>query len=300
MDVNASTKLLSVIGNPIEHSMSPSMHNAAIKDLGLNYIYVAFKVEEKNLATACNGFRSLGIKGINVTIPHKVAIIKYLDEIDPIAKGIGAINTIKNEDGILRGKNTDGEGFLLSLKNAEFDPKNKKCLILGAGGASRAISFILGTTAREIAITDLFPDVAETLKKNLDTFYSQKNISDIIGYEVHPKFRHITLNPNYIANELEDTDLLINATPVGMYPNINQSPLDYMNITLKSNLFVFDAVYNPLETKFLKNAKSFGCKTLSGINMLVNQGAAAFEWWTGKKPNLELMKSACMKKLKIE
>ncbi|MCP4763092.1 MAG: hypothetical protein GY870_15050, partial [archaeon] len=161
------------------------------------------------------------------------------------------------------------------------------------------ISFMLGTTAEEIIITDLYPEVAEKLKVNLESFYSQPKISQKLGYKPNPKIKTISLKNNEIKEELTNTDLLVNASPVGMYPKSKISPLDGMKIKLDSNIFVFDAVYNPLETKLLSDAKLAGCKTLSGINMLVNQGVAAFEWWTGNKPNSELMLKTALKKLNI-
>ncbi|MBD3350570.1 MAG: shikimate dehydrogenase, partial [Candidatus Lokiarchaeota archaeon] len=170
--ISAKTKILAVIGDPIHHSMSPTMHNAAIEELGLDYVYIAFHVLPEQLEQACNGFRALQISGINVTIPHKVEIMKYLDEIDPIAQGIGAINTIKNDNGKLLAKNTDGEGALMSLESAGFDLTDKKCVIMGCGGASRAVSFMLGTKARELVMTDLVPEVMDTLHEQLCSFYS--------------------------------------------------------------------------------------------------------------------------------
>jgi len=297
--ITAKTKILAVIGDPIEHSMSPTMHNAAIEELNLDYVYVAFHVKSNNLEWACYGFRALDIKGINVTIPHKVEIMKYLNEIDPIAKGIGAINTIKNEDGKLIGKNTDAEGFMKSLEDAGFNPSGKKCLILGCGGAARAISFILAIKAKQIIITDIVPEVMNNLYKNLNEFYSNEEFKESIGIKNTPTFKKIPLNQQALELELKDLDLLVNATPIGMHPNSNSSPLDGLNITLNSNIFVFDAVYNPIKTKLMKDAEKLGCKTLSGIDMLVNQGALAFEWWTGYKPNNKLMKEAAIKKLNI-
>ncbi|MHA1727586.1 MAG: shikimate dehydrogenase [Promethearchaeota archaeon] len=308
MEIDASTKILGVIGDPIEHSMSPTMHNAALQkiatlqEVGLNYVYVAFHVKKEHLKVACEGFKALEIRGINVTIPHKVAIMDYLDEIDPIARGIGAVNTVKNENGKLIAKNTDGEGALLALKNAGFDAKGKKCLIVGAGGASRAVSFMLGTLAEEIVLIDLYPKVAETLKQNLTAFYSQSNISELLGPHAQPKFRTADLKPKSIKEELRNSHLLVNATPIGMYGSkfFGKSPLDGMSIDLREDLFVFDVVYNPLETKLLADAKSAGCRTLSGINMLINQGVIAFEWWTGKKPDPEVMLHAALIKLNVK
>lgn len=300
LEITAKTKVLAVIGDPIEHSMSPTMHNAAINALNLDYIYVAYHVKPDQLHAACIGFCALGIKGINVTIPHKVNVMQYLDEIDPIAQGIGAVNTIKNENGKLIGRNTDGEGMLMALENAGFDPSQKKCLLIGAGGAARAISYILATKAKEICVSDLYPEVADKLRGNLQSFFSKTDILDKLKLSKAPLIRAIPLNEESFKSELKNTDLLVNTSPIGMHPEFEtRSPLDEMNIKLPSNLFVFDAVYNPMETKFLRNAKKMGCQTLGGIYMLVNQGAIAFEWWTGIKPNYSLMTEAAIRKLNI-
>ena len=303
MEISATTKILGVIGDPISHSMSPTMHNAVIHKLGLDYVYVAFNIKGENLCAACDGFRAMGISGINVTIPHKIEVMRYLDDINPIALGIGAVNTIKSIEGKsgvkLIGKNTDADGALISLINANFDPSNKKCVIIGAGGASRAVSFILGTKAKEIIITDIINETAESLKENLIEFYSNPKNTSEFNLIDPPLFRTVPLKTESVSNELQDTDLLINATPVGMHPLNGISPLDKLNIKLNSKLFVFDVIYNPLETKLLADAKIGGCRTLSGINMLVNQGAIAFEWWTGKKPDLDIMTRAALKKLNV-
>lgn len=298
--ISAKTSILAVIGDPIAHSMSPTMHNAAIKALGIDYVYVAFHVHGNDLKLACDGFRALNIKGINVTIPHKVNIMKFLDEIDPIAKGIGAVNTIKNENGRLIGKNTDAEGALKSLVDAGFNPNDKKCLILGCGGAARAIAFILSFHAKEIVLTDIYPNIAQNLQNNLTDFCKDPKNDEIFKKQTRPVIKVISFLKEDLSKEISDSDLIINASPVGMEPNSNRSPLDGFDLALSSHTFVFDCVYNPLVTKFLKDAKLLGCKTLEGIHMLVNQGAIAFEWWTGMKPDVQIMKEAAISKLNLK
>lgn len=304
MEISATTKILGVIGDPISHSMSPTMHNAAIQKLGLDYVYVAFNIKRENLSAACEGFRAMGISGINVTVPHKIEVMRYLDEIKPLALGIGAVNTIKSvkEETYVKliGENTDAAGALTSLINAKFDPSEKKCVIIGAGGASRAVSFILGTKAREIILTDIINETAESLKENLIKFYSNPKNTTEFNLKELPLFRTVPLTTKSISDELQDADLLVNATPVGMHPQNGISPLDKLNIKLKSRVFVFDVIYNPIETKLLTDAKIAGCRTLSGINMLVNQGAIAFNWWTDKKPDLDIMMEAALKKLNVK
>ena len=239
-------------------------------------------------------------KGSNVTIPHKVAIMPYLDEIDPIAKGIGAINTIKNVEGRLLGRNTDGDGMIMALNDSGFDPNGKKCVMIGAGGAVRAMAFILGTKALEITLCDLYPEVAEKLKANLEIFFGEPELKKKLKLKKSPIFQTIPIESEALQREINDCHLLINATPIGMAPdNMGKSPLDDFDIQLSSQPFVFDVVYNPMETKFLADAREAGCQTLGGINMLVNQGAIAFEWWTGIKPDAQIMTEAAIKKLNI-
>ena len=273
--INGRTKVLCVIGHPIDHSMSPVMHNAALKELSLNYIYLAFDVPPGDLEKALLGFKKSDMKGINVTIPHKETIIQYLDQIEPLAEKIGAVNTIKNVNGILIGKNTDGLGAKKALIDAGCNVKGKKVLILGAGGAARAISFALAEDIDEIFICN------RTEKR---AFKLAKELKDKMNIPATGKdFGKATLK-----SLLNDADILINTTPIGMYPDVNKSPISKELLT--DRLFVYDIIYNPLQTQLLKDASEIGCKILNGIDMFVNQGALAFEWWTDKKPNINLMK----------
>ncbi len=282
MEITAKTKLLAVIGDPIEHSMSPKMHNAALRELGLDYSYVAFHVLPAQLKAAVQGFRALDIRGVNVTIPHKVAIMEFLDEIDPVAQKIGAINTIKNDNGVLRAKNTDGEGSIKSLRDAGFDPSGKIAVVMGAGGAARALTFFLAQEVNKLTIFDINPDTAKNLANKLAESYE-------IPITAHGN------NTQEIQAALAEADLFINATPIGMSPKVDQSPIDASWI--RPETWVFDIVYNPLETKLIREAKERGCPTLSGIEMFVNQGAIAFEWWTGSQPNLKTMKQVVIEHL---
>ena len=283
--ITSDTKILCVIGHPIEHSLSPIMHNAALKDLGLNYVYLAFNITPKQLKKAILGIRALEVKGFNVTIPYKEKICAYLDSMNPITKKIGAINTVKNENGFLIGKNTDTEAAKKVLLDAGFELDGKKVLVLGAGGVARGICYAIGELTSEIVIAN------RTMKraKNLAKFYNKYFKINIKG---------INLNKIILKNEIKTSDILINATPVGMYPNINQSPI--LTDFLHNELQVFDLIYNPIETKLIKDAKAIGCKTLGGVDMLVNQGALSFEWWTNKKPNLQLMKNIVIEKLMMD
>jgi shikimate dehydrogenase len=256
--------------------MSPIMWNPALQELGLDFIYVAFDVHPDNLEKAMIGIRSLEIKGVNVTLPHKKTIIQYIDEVDPLALKIGAINTIKNEEGVLKARNTDAGGAKKSLLEMGLDLSGKNVLILGSGGVSRAIAYILAEEANKIVLTDLIEKraklVANEIKDSLKV--------DIEGY---------LSNKDIIEKYIKKTDILINATPIGMYPKVDETPVP-KNL-LHDDLFVFDVVYNPLETRLMKQAAEIGCKTLGGLDMLVNQGILAFEWWLNKKPSKDLMKN---------
>jgi shikimate dehydrogenase len=274
--INSETKILGVIGHPISHSMSPIMHNTALQDLNLNYIYLAFDIKPDNLKGAVNSIRALNIKGVNITIPHKEKIIQYLDELDELSKKIEAVNCIKNENGKLIGKNTDVQGARTALMESGFKLKNKKVIIIGAGGAAKAVSYSLGEELEQLLIFNRTKSRAIQLAKDL----AEKVNLDVTGKE---------FKEGLLRKELQSTDLLINTTPIGMYPNINASPIPLELI--HDQLFVFDIIYNPLETKMIKYAKGVGCKFLGGLEMLVNQGALAFEWWTEKVPNKNLMKN---------
>jgi len=274
--ITSHTKILCVIGHPIEHSMSPTMWNPVLQELELDYVYVAFDVLPDSLEKAINGIRSLGITGVNVTIPHKKAVIKYIDDVDPIALKIGAINTIKNEEGILKARNTDAGGAKKSLLDIGFDISGKDILILGSGGVSRAIAYILAEEANKIVLTDLIEERASSVASE---------IRDNMKVDIEGKLN----NRDNIEEYIKKADILINATPIGMYPKVDETPIS--KDLLHDDLFVFDVVYNPLETRLMKEAAETGCVTLGGLDMLVNQGILAFEWWLEKKPNKDLMKN---------
>jgi shikimate dehydrogenase len=280
VEILGTTKVCAAIGDPIEHSFSPQIHNAAFQHLKLNYTYVAFRVPEKNLKDALTGIRALGIHGLNVTMPLKRSIIPYLDELDANAKGIGAVNTVLNRKGKLIGYNTDGLGALSTLKANDCYVGNKKILILGAGGASRAISYTLAKDTREIAVLNRTIERARELARDINRTFGEKT-------------QHGRLDEETLEKELKDTDILINATPIGMHPYEDQTPVN--RNFLRSDLTVFDLVYNPPETRLLREAKTIGAKTVNGIVMLVHQGAASFEIWTGRKASIDVMLRACAK-----
>ncbi len=282
--VSGKTRLCGIRGDPIEHTMSPVMHNAAFRQMGLDYLYVPFKVKQGELAKAMEGVRALNIRGLNVTIPHKVAVIQFLDELDSLAEKIGAVNTIVNDDGVLTGYNTDGAGFLQALLERRIEPKGKNIVILGAGGAARAISFFLADRGAHLVILNrlLELDWAKELASR---------ISQIFNKEV----KALELNKENLTDALRKADILVNATSVGMTPNIDETPVT--SDLLKPDLIVVDIIYNPIKTRLLREAEAAGAKTINGIDMLVWQGALAFEMWTGMEAPVELMREETIKVL---
>ncbi len=282
--VTGKTQLCGIIGDPVEHSMSPAMHNAAFARMGLDFWYVPFRVKPEDLPQAVAGMKALNIRGLNVTIPHKVAIIPLLDELDPLAEKIGAVNTVVNDNGVLQGFNTDAIGFLEALIQKGVEPKGKKVVVLGAGGAARAVSFVLAERGAHLIILNrrLELDWAEALAGQLAQTFGQ-------GVEA------LELTEENLGRALEAAYILVNATSVGMSPNIDETPVT--SDLLRPSLVVFDVVYNPVKTKLLGQAEQIGAQTISGLEMLVWQGALAFELWTGAKAPVELMKKEVIKAL---
>ena len=282
--VSGKTRLCGLIGDPVEHTMSPVMHNAAFRQMGIDYLYVPFRVKQGELAKAIEGVRALNIRGLNVTIPHKVAVIPFLDKLDPLAEKIGAVNTIVNDDGVLRGYNTDGTGFLQTLLEEKIEPQGKNIIILGAGGAARAISLSLADRGTQLVILNrlLELDWAKELASR---------ISQIFTTEVEA----LELNRENLSGVLGKADILVNATSVGMTPNIDETLVT--SDLLKPGLIVFDIVYNPIKTRLLREAEASGAKTISGIDMLIWQGVLAFEKWTGLKAPVKLMRQEIIKVL---
>ena len=282
MIISGKTRVCGVIGDPIEHTLSPIMHNAAFKALKLDFAFLAFKVKAADVEKAVSGMRALGIHGLNVTMPHKSAVINYLDEVDQAAKAIGSVNTILNKDGRLFGFNTDGVGALQALRENGVEPRGKKVLLLGAGGAARAIAYTLAREADELVILNRTAKQAAELANLLKQTFDRKVVAD-------------TLSSNAIKDTLQDSDVLINATSVGMKPNANQTPVAFE--WLRPDLAVMDIVYNPVETKLAKDAKAAGAKVVSGFEMLIYQGAASFEIWTGHSAPVEVMRHAAFNHL---
>ncbi|OGC33876.1 shikimate dehydrogenase [candidate division WOR-1 bacterium RIFOXYB2_FULL_48_7] len=281
-------KIVGLLGYPLGHTVSPAMHNAAYKQLGLNFEYVPFEVEPKELKEAVNGLRAMHIAGFNVTVPHKEAIVAILDEVTELARIIGAVNTVENQEGKLVGYNTDAPGFLDSLReDYNFEPRGKRVVILGAGGASRAVATILAEVkAKSLTIGDTIEPKAAALAEYLSSYL------DI-------KCSAVEMNSPALQKALDNADLLVNATPIGMHPNVKALPLD-QKMKLNKNCFVYDLVYNPAETALLQLAKDSGCQIASGLGMLVRQGAQAFEIFTGEEAPIETMFAAAQNALRVK
>jgi len=262
--IDGTTLVYGILGRPVAHSLSPAMHNAAFRELGINAVYVAFTVAD--LAQAVAGLRGLQIRGVSVTIPFKEEIIPLLDEVDPQATRIGAVNTVVSRDGRLVGHNTDWLGALIALEE-QTEIAGKRVLILGAGGASRAIAFAILEKGGHAAVTDMEKDKALALSRQMWV--------EVVALD------HLDQYP---------ADILINATPVGMEPRSGDIPIDP---TLLSRFqVVMDIVYKPLETRLLQEAKSQGCQVIDGLRMLIHQATEQFTLWTGRPAPLEVMTRA--------
>ncbi|MEE1129790.1 MAG: shikimate dehydrogenase [Methanobrevibacter sp.] len=283
MKIKGSTNIVGLIGHPVEHSFSPPMHNAAFKLLDMNYAYVAFDVNPNNLNEAIAGAQALNVKGFNVTIPHKVEVMQYLDELDEVAELIGAVNTIDFKN--LKGYNTDGIGAVKAIEEVT-SIKNKNVVVAGAGGASRAISFYIAKYGAE-SLTILNRNEAKA--QNLAGDISDSALIDEV------KSGSISAIDGYVRN----ADILIDTTPVGMHPHSNDDPIVDAGV-MDEDLVVFDAVYNPNETALLKEAIKANAKPVYGIKMLLYQGAESFKIWTGVDAPVDVMENALKDTLNIE
>ncbi|MCK5311653.1 MAG: shikimate dehydrogenase [Desulfobacteraceae bacterium] len=267
--VDTNTDLFCIFGNPVAHSKSPVMHNALFNENKINAVYLAFDID--NIKTGINAVRELNIKGVSITIPFKEKVLEYLDYIDEQANAIGAVNTIVNKNGKLKGYNTDWLGGIEPIK--EYGIKEKKIGLIGAGGAAHAIAYGIKKNKGRLTIINRNEKTGEHLASIFSSNY---------------------LKIDEIKNE--SFDIIINTTPLGMTPDINNSPLK--KELLNKHMIVMDIVYNPLETKLIKDAKKIGCKTIDGLSMFLYQGAHQFKLWTGITPSIELMRKIVIKELK--
>ncbi len=270
LKIDAHTRLYGVIGNPVSHSLGPAMHNAAFERTGYNGVYAALPVTD--LPRAVAGIRALAIHGCSVTIPHKVAVMELLDAIDPLARRIGAVNTIVNEDGHLTGFNSDGPGAMAAL--LEKTPvAHRRVAVIGAGGAARALAHGVRSHGGRLTIVNRSADTGQQLADELDSDFCP--LADFSGLGF---------------------DILVNATSVGMVPETDRMPVGHA--CLRPGMTVMDIVYNPLETKLLAAAQQAGCALVDGVAMFVHQGACQFERWTGQKAPVQLMKRTVVSALR--
>jgi len=281
--ISPRTQVCAVIGNPVEHSLSPVIHNAAFAKLGLDYVYVAFRVED--LPSALAGMGALeNFRGMSVTIPHKIEVMNYVDEMPEVDRRIGSINTVINDGGRLRGLGTDGPGALRALEGAGVDLKGKSVVMLGAGGAARAIAFTLAERAEPggITILDIDGNILEGLASDLERGTGRKIEAGL-------------MSPESLGAAMKGADLIVNCTPVGMHPKTDASPVP-------ADLFqpgqvVFDIVYTPLETRLLREAGERGLQTVSGVDMFIYQAVLQFEEFTGSGAPEEVMRRVVMEHL---
>jgi len=280
VDIAGNTRILGVFGCPVEHSVSPAMHNAAIRALGLNYVYVPFHVRPDMLSGAIQGLRAMEIAGANITIPHKQAVIPLLDSVSDRARLVDSVNIIANEAGVLSGDSADGAGFLRSVENEWGSVQGASALILGAGGSAKAIAFALADAGCSVMISNRTGSRANELARGVCRAYGE-GAAEVVD-DVDEALRAA----------LSGCDLLINTTSLGMYPRIDGIPVNPE--LLRSGLKVYDIVYNPLKTRLLAEAERRGAKTASGIEMLVFQGAISFEKWTGCEAPVDIMRDAAL------
>ncbi len=274
MRITGRTKVLCIIGHPVEHSVSPAMHNSAIHKLGLDYMYVPFNVLPDDLPRAVESIRSLGIVGANITVPYKEAVISLLDEVSEEASMIGSVNTVTNSGGKLSGSTTDGAGFVKSLIESGFSPAGSRAILLGAGGAGRAVAFALAAAHAEVTILNRASGKAEVLAEDVKRSLPGASVRGESGYDT-------------LKECLKSANLLVNSTTVGMSPNPEETLVS--SELIRPGLVVYDLVYNPLRTRLLSDAEAAGAVSVSGLGMLVHQGAMSFETWIGVAPSVSTM-----------
>ena len=272
-DINGKTKIIGIIGKNIENSLSPLIHNQIILKYSLNFRYIPFQVAEYDLGKAISGIKALNIKGVNITFPYKEKVIEFLNELEESAQRIGAVNTIVNNKGILTGYNTDVIGFKRSLQEGgKFIIKGKKAVILGAGGAARAVVYaLLEEWVEEICIFNRTLEKAKKIKQDFSPFFSGDSINVF------------SLEEKNLKDKIKRAHLLVNTTSLGMVSQINNTPLPDEKL-FHSNLLVYDLIYYPAKTLFLRQAERAGAKIINGLPMLVYQGIESFYLWTGLKP----------------
>ncbi len=267
-NIDARTKLVGLLGYPLGHSLSPIMQNTAFKRMGLNFLYIPLETEGKDLSYVIDGIKRMNFSGFNITIPYKIRMMEYMDELDDLARAIGAINTVVISKGRMKGYNTDGYGFVRSFEEGTgLSVRGRRIFLIGSGGAARAIAITLAARGvGRIYICNRTEKRAIELSLSINQHISQCSLG-------------IPMDRNEIKKVLKDVDVVINTTSVGMYPQNQDTPLDIGLVPADAT--VCDIIYNPPETMLLKGAIEKGCRTLNGLAMLVYQGAEAFKLWTG-------------------
>ncbi|MEY8392508.1 shikimate dehydrogenase [Lachnospiraceae bacterium 45-W7] len=280
-EITGNTKLTALLGSPVSHSISPQMHNEAFRQLGLDYVYLAFDVTPATLKDAVSGFKAAGICGFNLTMPLKVHILPLLDEITPAARLAGAVNTVTVKNGRLIGHTTDGSGYMRSVSDAGYNIIGKKMTLLGSGGAATAIC--VQAALDGVSSIDMFKRKNASWDKTL-AFCKR------ISSETSCNIRLLDFNDcALLAESISESAILTNATSIGMAPDVDASPIPDPSI-LRQDLIVSDIIYNPRETLLLKQAKKRGCPCFNGLYMLLYQGAAAFTCWTGAEMPVDVIK----------
>ena len=280
--ITGHTELIGLIAKPIRHSKSPMMHNTAFEALGLDYVYLVFEVDETDLAPAMAGLRALGVRGFNVSMPLKSAVMPYLDEILPAGRLCQAVNTVVNDNGRFIGTSTDGEGFTAACREAGFDPAGKKITVLGAGGAGTAVTMQLGLEgAAEISIFNRRGPHWDRAAENAQKL-GEQTACHAAAYPLEDESR--------LRAEIAGSDLLVNATSAGFGGQAGVCPIPDKTF-LRPGLMVADVIYVPEKTPLLAMAEAAGCRTMYGIGMMLYQGAAAFKLWTGRDMPIEAVKA---------
>jgi shikimate dehydrogenase len=297
IEITGESQLAGIIGWPVAHSLSPLMHNAAARALGLNMVYVPLPVQPEALSTAIKGLATLGFRGVNITVPHKEKVMALLDRIDPAAAAIGAVNTLvidppinkklealdTSESGelsssrIITGYNTDWSGFLAHLDKLAIEIRGRQCLLLGAGGSARAVAYALATRDASIHIYGRRIEQAEQLVSDIGQHFEKELLQARSFSKLHQ------------AGQIyKEQTLIINTTPVGMAPKKNETPWP-TDLNFPERAIVYDLIYSPADTRLMRQARNSGCVVTNGLGMLLYQGAEAFQLWTDRKPDLEIM-----------
>lgn len=284
MNITAKTKICMIVGDPVEHSLSPAMHNAAYKALGIDneFVFTGSTVSARHIKEIVDAVRTLNIRGLTCTMPHKIKVMQYLDNIDPIAQQIGAVNTVVNDNGVLTGYNTDWLGVTKPLAKAIGGDRefiNYKFAILGAGGAARAAAFGIAHQGGNIAIFN------RSIK-------NAQKLADDIGHALNQNIPAYRLSN---SEKISEYDVIFNGTPLGMGNLVDQTPVSQKYLGGNDHKIIFDSIYNPTKTRLLKEAEDFGAFTISGIEMLLHQGTAQFELYTGHKAPEKVMRKSLIK-----